>query len=119
MNKILDEYTVQSHFDGKAPSVKTTYDQLLKILRKFGLIIEEPKKTSIHLVNKTALAGIATRKDYLILTIKSDGKLTSPRIHKTEQVSTGRFHNEVKVSTPEEVDEELTGWLKDAYELSA
>ena len=119
MDKIQDEYTVHNHFEGKAPSVKKTYDHLLKLLREFGIIIEEPKKTSIHLVNKTALAGIATRKDYLILTIKSDRKLTSPRIHKTEQVSAKRFHHEVKLTTPENLDDELVGWLKDAYELSA
>jgi len=110
---------VGSHFEGKALEVKKTYDQILKVLRQFGPVIEEPKKTSIHLVNKTALAGVATRKDYLILTVKSDRKLTSPRIHKTEQVSTKRFHHEVKLLSPNDIDNELIGWLKDAYVLSA
>ena len=84
-----------------------------------GPVIEEPKKTSIHLVNATALAGVATRKDYLILTLKSDRKLTSPRVHKSEQVSAKRFHHEVKLASPTEVDRELIGWLKEAYALSA
>jgi hypothetical protein len=53
------------------------------------------------------------------LTIKSDRKLTSPRIHKTERVSARRFHQEVKLTSPVEVDDELIGWLKEAYALSA
>jgi hypothetical protein len=119
MNKIISEFSVESHFAGKAPNVHKTYNQLLKVLRQFGPVSEEPKKTSIHLVNTTALAGVATRKDYLILTIKSDRKLTSPRIYKTEQVSAKRFHSEVKLVSPEDIDNELIGWLKDAYTLSA
>ena len=118
MGEIRDGFSVQSHFEGKGAGVQQVYSRLLKVLRQLGPIREEPKKTSIHLVNKTAVAGVATRQDYLILTIKSDRKLTSPRIHKTEQVSAKRFHCEVKLTSPAEVDEELTGLLKEAYALS-
>ena len=118
MTDTKETFTVGSHFEGKAPAVQKTYDALLKALGRFGPIVEEPKKTSIHLVNKTALAGVATRKDYLILTIKSDHKLTSSRIHKTEQVSAKRFHCEVKLASPADVNSELIGWLKEAYALS-
>lgn len=119
MNKIADMFTVKNHFEGKSPNVANTYDQLLKELRKFGPVTEEPKKTSIHLVNKSALAGVATRKDYLVLTIKSDRKLTSSRIHKTEQVSAKRFHHEVKLMSPENIDSELLEWLEEAYKISS
>jgi hypothetical protein len=71
------------------------------------------------LINRTAFAGIATRKSAIILTIESDRKLASPRIHKSEQTSARRFHHEVKLTSPAEVDAELAGWLKAAYELSA
>jgi len=119
MNTTKDGFTVKSHFEGKDPIVRQIYDQLTKVLKEFGPIIEEPKKTSIHLVNVTALAGVATRKDYLVVTIKSDRKLTSPRIHKTEQVSAKRFHHEVKLTSPADVNVELISWLRDAYALSA
>ena len=119
MSKAMDAFTVSSHFEGRAPVVFQIYKQVLKSLRQFGPIIEDPKKTSIHLVNSTAAAGVATRKEHLILTLKSDRKLTSPRIHKSEQVSAKRFHHEVKLTSPSDVDDELAEWLKEAYELSA
>lgn len=70
-------------------------------------------------MNRTALAGVATRKGHLVLTIKSDRRIASPRIHKSEQTSASRFHHEVKLQSPTEVDDELVGWLEAAYALSA
>ncbi len=119
MGKQTDEFTVKSHFDDKDAAVRQIYDRVLKATGKFGSVTEDPKKTSIHLVNKTAFAGVATRKNSMILTIKSDRKIASSRIHKSEQTSARRFHHEVKLTAPAEVDAELVKWLKDAYALSA
>lgn len=112
-------FTITSHFENKDAAVRAIYDRLLKSARQFGPVVEEPKKTSIHLVNRTAFAGIATRKSAIVLTIKSDRKVSSPRIHKSEQISANRFHHEVKLISPVDVDAELVKWLKDGYELSA
>jgi hypothetical protein len=119
MNTPTNGFTVKSHFENKDASVQKIYDGLLKSARKFGPVSEEPKKTSIHLMNKTAFAGVATRKSALVLTIKSDRKLSSPRIHKSEQTSPNRFHHEVKLTSTAQVDSELVQWLEDAYALSA
>jgi hypothetical protein len=118
MTTTTNGFNVKSHFEGKDASVRATYDRLLKIARQFGQVIEEPKKTSIHLVNKTAFAGVVTRKSAIVLTIKSDRKLSSPRIHKSERTSANRFHHELKLISAAEVDPELVKWLKDAYALS-
>ncbi|MDT4967752.1 MAG: hypothetical protein QOJ64_2489 [Acidobacteriota bacterium] len=119
MSKPDTPYNVQHHFAGKDPVVQKIYSRVLKAVRQFGPVVEDPKKTSIHLVNKTALAGIATRKSYLILTVKSDCRLNSSRIQTAEQVSAHRFHHQIKLSAPEEIDAELIGWLKSAHALSA
>jgi len=36
-------------------------------IKGFGPIVEEPEKTSIHIVHGNALAGMSTRKDALWL----------------------------------------------------
>lgn len=118
MSAVPEEYTVHDHFVGKAPVVQEVYGRLLEVLRKIGPVREEPKKTSIHLVRSSALAGVETRKDYLLLNIKTDYPIESPRVTKTEKLSARRFHQKVKLSLPGEVDAELQGWLRDAYELS-
>jgi len=115
---MTDTYTINDHFTDKAPIVRTLYDKLLEILNSFGPLIEEPKKTSIHLVRKSALAGVETRKSYLLLNIKADHKIESPRILKTDQPSANRFHHKVKIEALDDFDSELEGWLKDAYLIS-
>jgi hypothetical protein len=113
-----ENFPLESHFSGKEPSVRAMYDHLLSALRKFGTVIEEPKKTSIHLVNVSAFAGVQTRGSYILLNIKADHKIESPRIHKGEQISAKRFHNRVKISSVDEIDSELIGWLHEAYVMS-
>jgi hypothetical protein len=113
------EFRVPQHFEGKDPIVRSIYDRILAESRKFGPVLEEPKKTSIHLVNRTAFAGVLTRKSALILTIKSAAPIKHSRIMKSEKVSASRFHQEVKLASPKEVDPQLIGWLKEAYTLSS
>lgn len=114
----MAEFSVPQHFDNKDPAVKSIYDRILKESRKFGAVTEEPKKTSIHLVNKSAFAGVVTRKSALILNIKSAAPIRHARIAKSEKLSASRFHQEVKLTSPDEVDSVLVGWLKEAYAIS-
>ena len=111
-------FTVNDHFTSKDPAVRALYNQLIKILNTFGPIEEDPKKTSIHLNRKSALAGVETRKDCLLLNIKSDHLIKSARIEKAEQISSKRFHHKVRISSLKDFDEELKGWLQEAYLLS-
>jgi hypothetical protein len=112
-------HTIKEHFENRAPEVKATYAAILREAKKLGPFREEAKKTSIHLVRKSAFAGVATRKTALILTLKSDADVANQRIVRREQASAKRWHLEVKLETPEQVDRELADWLRKAYELAA
>jgi hypothetical protein len=110
--------SVESHFAGKSPAVHATYQRLVDVARKLGPVTEEAKKTSIHLVRHAAFAGVATRRSSLILTLKSATDIRSPRIEKREQASANRWHIEVRLEKPAQVDRQLAAWLKAAYELA-
>jgi hypothetical protein len=112
------KHTVASHFTKSAPSVKSTYRAVLEAARTLGPVREDAKKTSIHLVRDAAFAGVATRKDSLILTLKADHAMTSSRILRSQHTSANRWHVEVRLSAPSDVDAELRGWLADAYRLA-
>ena len=111
--------TVEQHFAKSQPRVRATYNRLVEIATRFGPIREEPKKTSIHLVNRTAFAGVATRKDSLILTVKAASDLAHPRIIKHEQTSAHRWHLDFRLEGPDQLDSELESWLRDAFVLAA
>jgi hypothetical protein len=66
-----------------------------------------------------AFAGIHPRKEHLVVTVKAAGPIRSSRVFKSEQVSKSRWHHEVKVVVAQDIDAELLGWLREAYELCA
>ena len=115
---MAETYSVNDHFVNKDPAVRALYDQLIKVLQTIGPIEEDPKKTSIHLNRTSALAGVETRKDCLLLNLKSDHKIASSRIEKSEQISSKRFHHKVRIRSPKDFDAELKSWLAEAYLLS-
>lgn len=112
-------FSVECHFENRSPVVREIYDNILTQSRKFGPVEEDPKKTSIHLNRRTAFAGIQTRREFLILTVKSDRDLDSHRVSKREQTSANRWHHEIKLHAPGDVDPEIVSWLEAAYSLSA
>lgn len=109
--------SVDALFVGKDAVVPAIYHRLIEVLHALGPFREEPKKTSIHLVHTSGFAGIHPRKSFLYLNLRMDRPLQGERVAKSEQVSKNRYHNEVKVTAPDDVDGELIEWLKEAYAL--
>jgi hypothetical protein len=111
-------HTIAQHFEGKSPHVREIYDALLAASRALGPFEEEAKKTSIHLARKSAFAGVATRKDTLILTLKAASDIDDPRVITHQQASAKRWYLEIRLHAAKEVDGKLKRWLKEAYELA-
>jgi hypothetical protein len=111
-------FSVTHHFEKTMPEVRAAYEAILEAARSLGPVREDPKKTSIHLVRKTAFAGVATRREALILTLKSVKAIKSPRVHKAERASANRWHVEIRIRNAADVDRDLRAWLADSYELS-
>jgi len=116
---VAPTFRVKDHLSGREPVVASIYEALTKAANKLGPFKEEAKKTSIHFVRSSAFAGVATRKTSLVLTLKAASDIRSPRVIKHGRVSAGRWHLEVRLGSPLDVDAELKGWLKDAYDISA
>lgn len=105
-------------FSDREPVVREIYDRVMRTLAKVGPVNVEPKKTSIHLVRATSFAGAHPKKAWLDLTIRTDKPLKSARVRAQEQVSKNRWHQDVRLTTPKEVDAEVASWLKAAYALA-
>lgn len=110
--------TVAEHLQGRAPMVAKIYERLLSRAKSFGPMREEPKKTSIHLVRSAAFAGIAVQQRAIVLTLRLTHDVPSARMRRHEQASKNRWHLELKLESPSEVDAELADWLREAYDLA-
>jgi hypothetical protein len=94
------------------------YDRLLAAARALGPMEVEEKKTCVHLVRRAAFAGVHPRKAAVLVTLKTDQALEGPRIRKLEQASKHRFHNDLVLASPAEVDAEFLAWLALSYDLA-
>jgi len=114
----MTKTAVAAHFTGRDPIVRDIYDRLVGAAGRFGPVMEDPKKTSIHLVRKTAFAGVVTRRAALVLTLKSATDIRSPRVTKRQHTSAGRWHLEVRLTDPRQVDKQIATWLERAIRIS-
>jgi hypothetical protein len=119
MPQLARRPSVAGHFKDRDAVLRRIYDRLLTAARRFGTVEEDPKKTSIHLNRASAFAGVATRKSALIITIKSESDIESPRIVRHLKASARRWYLDVRLESPGEVDAEFTRWLKQSFDLSA
>jgi hypothetical protein len=113
MNSHLDQ------LEKASPAVRAAYAAILKASRALGPVREDPKQTSIHLVRETAFAGVAVRRESLVLTLKSKVAIDSERVHLAQQLSASRWYNEIRIESAREVDRELLEWIAASYALSA
>ena len=105
-------------FAGKSPLVFEIYEQLLLLVRSLGEFGIEAKKTSIHLTHGTAFAGVHPKKAWLDLTLRSSAPLPGDRLRNRQQVSKNRWHQDVRLASPQDIDAELLEWLRAAYDLT-
>ena len=115
---IAGTVSIKKQFQNREPGPRAAYDALLAGLREFGPVKEAPKETSIHLEKNSGFAGVHPRQKHFNLEFRTNYAINDPRIARTQRLSANRFEHTVKVDDPAQVDAQLLGWLKDAYELS-
>ena len=99
--------------------LREIYETLLEMVKKFGKdVIVSPKKGSVSLIRKRQFALIKpATKTRIDLGLKLVGKENSPRLGDSGPFGTMCTHR-VQISHADQIDDELTGWLKEAYDKS-
>ena len=106
-----------AQYAGAKASLRPWYDQLLAAVKKFGGDVEvSPKKTYVSLRRAKQFAIVqpstATRLD---VGINLKGEKTTPRLEAAGSFNSMVSHR-VRVEDAKQIDKELVGWLKLAYE---
>ena len=96
------------------------FEALVAAISKFGDdITKTPKKDSVSMIRKKQFALIKpATKARIDLGLKLKGKPTTERLENSGPFGAMCTHR-VRLSEASEVDEELIGWLKEAYEMAS
>lgn len=77
---------------------------------------------SRHLFACVSFARVRKKKDcpavWIVLTLGLDHRLDSPRIEVATEPYPGRWTHHLLISDPNEIDEELLSWIKEAAAFS-
>jgi len=101
------------------PALAAIHAGLLGAVLGIGPHEIEDGKGSYLVRNGRAFLGVHPRRGGLLVNIVLDRGIHSERMAKVEQVSRARFHNELLLTSPQEVDHELVRWVREAYSLTA
>ena len=111
------------------PEALPLYEALEEKLRQqIDPLVIKAQKTQIsfysnHLFGCVSFLRLRKKKDcpsrYIVVTFGLDRRLESPRIEAVTEPYPNRWTHHLFVTSPEEIDEELIGWLGEAARFAA
>lgn len=110
---------------GALPLYELFEQRLLSEIENVNIKVQ---KTQISFSNKYNFAFVSflpvrkakeRPKDYIVITFGLGYRAESPRIDVASEPYPNRWTHHVVISNPEEIDEELMGWVKEAAAFSA
>ena len=116
-------------FFEKDPAALSLYEAFertaLTLVPDAGIRVQ---KTQITFTNPRVFAAVsflpvrkkAQRPDhYITVTLGLNRRLASPRVDAASEPYPGRWTHHFLIASPEEIDEEMTGWVREAAAFSA
>lgn len=110
------------------PDALPLYEMFEAETEKLGAFSIRVQKTQITFSNRRGFAFVSflpvrkakdRPKTYITVTFGLDHRLASPRIDAATEPYPNRWTHHVLVSSPQEIDGELMGWVREAYDFSA
>jgi predicted transport protein len=104
---------VAAHYAGRNAGLRPLYEEVVRVAREFGSDVElAPKKTYVSLRRGKQFGQVGPAAGQLEVCLNLPGRETTDRLRKTSGMATHR----VRISDATELDAELVGWMREAYE---
>ena len=115
----------QMFFDGK-PGALALYEAFReKLLALCPDAAFQVQKTQISFRNPRVFCCVSMARmkgiqgEYIVVTLGLGQRLASPRVWVATEPYPGRWTHHIVVAGPEEIDDELMGWVKEAAAFAA
>lgn len=108
-------YSLASHFAGKPPIVRAIFDAILAAVRRCGPVSVLPEKTRIAFQVRMSFAQVTPRRRWVDGHVVLARRVEHRRFRSIETISAHNHVHHFRLSTPEDVDAEVCGWLEEAY----
>lgn len=108
---------IDDHFRNKPIEIRMIYDRLMQEIMRFGDVSVNPVKTSIQVKAGATFLSIRPKCDRLEIEFQLGREIAKLPITKVFPISRNRVLHTAILESYEQVDQELTEWLRESYEL--
>ena len=98
--------------------VADIYQAVVEPLRKLGPVHEDAVNVGVFLKSDRTIGQFRPMVRSVQLWLFLPDRREDPRVSRIETTGVGRFVHLIKLTSPEEVDEQVRGWLAEAYDLN-
>jgi hypothetical protein len=111
-------YTIEKFLEGKGPRARELFDGFAALIRKCGPVTTAPAKTRIAFMVRVRFAGVSNISERgMTIGFALRRPLKHPRIQKVTMYNPRWYGHYVRIKSLEELDDELLGWLCEAYKV--
>ena len=108
-----DDDLVASHYVGRHAGLRGAYEAVVAAVKGFGPDVElAPKKAYVSLRRRKQFGQVGPAAGRLEVCVNLPGTAATDRLRPTSGMATHR----VRIADASELDDELIGWLREAYE---
>jgi hypothetical protein len=108
------QFTVEQLLEGKPPEAVELFERLAEMIQGYGAVVVSPTKTRVLYKVRTVFASVGVSKGWLDVVFVLGRRLKHRRIKKAQEEYPGIVHF-LRVERAEDIDDDLAGWLEEAY----
>jgi hypothetical protein len=111
--------SIEEYFRTGPPFERPIFDAVMALVRSIGPVHVEPVSVGIFLKHGRTLSELRPMTRWVAVSFALP-RVVHHRLMTRKPVAAGsRFHHVVNVGCPEDLDEEIKGWLTEAYLYAA
>jgi hypothetical protein len=108
--------TADEYFDGRPPAFRRVYDAVIAHLERVGPIAVDVVAVGVLIKRARTFAELRPRRDRFVLSVLLSRAVEHPRIRRTLRRRAGdRAAHFIDLRDEGDVDDEVRGWLAEAY----
>lgn len=116
----VEVWTVERHFEGKPERSVAMFHRFVALLDACGPYEVSPSKSAITFKGtRRGFAGAKPTQKGLVVYLDLQRALESPRVRNVTPYTKRLFVHHLTLTSIDELDDELAGWIREAYAVGA
>jgi hypothetical protein len=113
-------HTIEAFLEGKGPRATALWERFVEIVTSLGPVEPVANRHNIGFMVRARFASVFSLSERgMIVHFWLKRRMESPRLSKREHLGKRDWIYRVRVAAPEDLDAELTAWLREAYTVGA